>query len=106
MTKSTIPANTAALVDRLGVLKAEIAALEDILKPLGAQLKETGPGVYSGTLYDATVSQIDRETLAMDAVRAYFNRTPAGKRWLKAHTTTSSYLDLRVKARVQGRKAA
>lgn len=50
------------VVDRLGEIKAAISNLETEEKKLIDKLKELGPGVYSGTLFDANIFESPRET--------------------------------------------
>ena len=85
-------------VDSLGVLKAQIAALEDAAKPLVAALKALGPGAYAGTLYDATVSEYTQERLDMAAVRKKLSR-----QFIAANTIESAVVRCDVKARVARR---
>lgn len=91
----------ANIVDALGSLKAQIAALQDDEAKLKAALIKAGAGVYPGNDYDATVSISERNTLDMEAVRAKL--TP---QFIRAHTRTTEVTTIRVVARVAGRKAA
>lgn len=88
-----------AIVDRIGLLKAQIAPQLDELKKLEAALKANGPGVYQGTHYDATISVSERESLDLDAVRAKLS-----PQFLRAHTKSTVVKTLRVVARVLSRQ--
>jgi len=83
------------LVDRIGTLKAEVAAQMDELKALEAELKAPGPGRTQGDLFEATVTISERDTLDMKAVRAKLSR-----QFIAANTTTTEVTTLRVTARV------
>ena len=82
-------------VDHLGVIKARIAELtaeEDRLRTI---LIESGPGAYEGEFYRATVSESERHTLDMDAVRAKLSA-----KWIARHTNTTEVTMVRVTARL------
>jgi hypothetical protein len=72
------------IVDDLGELKAVIAELEVKEKKLIHQLVDLGVGPYEGALFRATVSQYDRDTLDMNAVREKLS-----PQFIKAHTRTT-----------------
>jgi hypothetical protein len=61
--------NTATAIDRLGELKAKIADLEEEAYQLRQIVLELGVGSYDGKLFRATVSQFERATLDLKAVR-------------------------------------
>jgi hypothetical protein len=86
--------NLTSAIDRLGVVKAQLAALKREEDELKAVLVEQGPGAYEGDLYRVTVSQADRETLDMDAVRAKL--TP---QFIRAHTNVTPVTTVRCTAR-------
>ena len=92
-----IPAELAAAVDEIGVLKAAIAPLEQRLKALQAKLKASGDGRYEGLLFDATVFTSERSTLDMDAVREKLS-----VQFLTAHTRTSEVVTVKVTAKKTG----
>ena len=95
-----IPAELAALaaaVDEIGLLKAQIAPLEQKLKAAQAKLKQHGDGRYEGTLWAATVSTSERESLDLDAVRAKLS-----VQFLTAHTKVSEVVIVRVTAKKTG----
>ena len=93
--------NTAAIVDQIGLIKAQIAPQLEQLKELEAKLKANGPGVYTGTHFDATISTHDRDSLDMAAVRDKLS-----PQFIRAHTKTTKVTTLKVVARVLERKPA
>ena len=92
-----IPAELAAAVDEIGVLKAAIAPLEAQLKAAQAKLKAVGDGRYEGLLYDATVFTSERSSLDLDAVREKLS-----VQFLTAHTRTSEVVTIKVTAKKTG----
>jgi hypothetical protein len=90
MTKS----NLSITIDALGALKAQIAALETKEKELKKALGDLKPGAYEGDLFRLTISETDRETLDMKAVREKL--TP---QFITAHTNVTQVRTLRVVAR-------
>jgi len=82
------------LVDRIGTLKAEVAAQMDELKALEAELKAAGPGRTQGDLFEATVTISERDTLDMKAVREHLSR-----QFVQAHTVVTAVRTLKVAAR-------
>lgn len=91
----------AVLVDQIGLIKAQIAPQLAQLKKLEEALKAHGPGVYTGTHFDATISESERESLDLAAVRAKLS-----PQFLRAHTKTTLVKTLRVVARVLNRQPA
>lgn len=89
-----INTNLIKTIDRLGFLKAQIAELAREEKELKAALIAHGPGAYEGELYRATVSECERETLDMDAVRAKLTA-----QFIRANTNTTTVTMVRVVAR-------
>jgi hypothetical protein len=85
---------TLTLVDQLGILKAEIAALQAEEKKLKEQLIALGLGSHEGLMYDANVTEKSRDSLDMDAVRAKLS-----PQFMRAHTKTTTYPEVRVTAR-------
>lgn len=86
--------NLAAHIDALGQIKAQIAALklqEDALKEALAGLE---PGSYEGNLFRLAITDSERETLDMEAVRAHLSR-----QFIQAHTRITEVRSLRVSAR-------
>jgi hypothetical protein len=92
-----IPAELAAAVDEIGVLKAAIAPLEQRLKAAQALLKAQGDGRYSGTLYDANVFTSERSTLDMAAVKEKLS-----VQFLTAHTSVTEVVTIKVTAKKTG----
>lgn len=82
------------IVDKLGLLKAEIAALQAEEKKLKEQLVKMGVGAHAGNLYDATVTVSERDSLDMEAVRAKLS-----PQFLRAHTSTTKVTTVRVSAK-------
>ena len=83
-------------VDRLGMLLAQIAELQEQAEALKDGLKNEGEGRYAGNLYDAVVTLSERATvdykqlvkdLGVDAAK------------LKQYTTTSATITCKVTAR-------
>lgn len=81
-------------VDRLGMIKAQIAELKAKEDRLRAILIESGPGAYEGEFYRATVSESERHTLDMDAVRDKLSA-----KWIAAHTNVTEVTMVRVTSR-------
>lgn len=82
------------LVDRIGLLKAQIAPFEKQLKAAQDLLKAYGDGKYEGANYDACVFTSERNTLDMDAVRAKLS-----PQFIAAHTKTSESVTVKVTAK-------
>jgi N-methylhydantoinase B/oxoprolinase/acetone carboxylase alpha subunit len=86
--------NLTSAIDRLGNVKAQIAALKKEEDALKAVLIEQGPGAYEGDTWRATVSQSERETLDMVAVREKLSA-----QFIRAHTNVTPVTTVRVVAR-------
>ena len=86
--------NLSKIIDDLGALKARIADLEVQEKALKQALADLTPGAYEGDLFRLSVSESERETLDMKAVREHLSR-----QFLAAHTNVTSVRTLRVAAR-------
>jgi len=86
--------NLTATIDALGELKAQIAALELKEKELKKALGDLEPGAYEGDLFRLSVSETERETLDMKAVREKLS-----PQWMRAHTNVTNVRTLRVSAR-------
>jgi hypothetical protein len=82
------------LVDKIGLLKAQLAPLEDVLKADLNKLKGHGPDRYQGKLYEVNVFEVTSSRLDMEAVRAKLS-----PQFIAAHTTTSTTLTAKVSAR-------
>jgi len=86
--------NLVATIDALGELKAQIAALELKEKELKKALGDLNPGAYEGELFRLSISETERETLDMKAVREKLS-----PQWMRAHTNVTNVRTLRVSAR-------
>ena len=86
--------NLTKLIDDLGILKAQIAALELQEKALKAALGDLAPGAYEGEAFRLSISESERETLDMKAVRAHLSR-----QFIAAHTNVTQVRTVRVSAR-------
>lgn len=96
--KNDNPTLLAAAVDRLAVIKAQIAALAAEEKELKTVLAESGESVIEGTLHRAAVSQCaGRDSIDWAAIAARFNPS---RQLITAHTTTGApFYTVRVSAR-------
>lgn len=72
-TKPTAVAAVGKMVDDYGYLAAEMAALKKRQKRLRGKLAALGQGAYEGQLFRVTVSEGDRETLNVAAVREHLS---------------------------------
>lgn len=86
--------NLQATIDALGELKARIADLEKQEKALKEALAELTPGAYEGETFRLSVSESERETLDMKAVREHLSR-----QFIQAHSVVTPVRTLRVSAR-------
>jgi hypothetical protein len=86
--------NLTTTIDALGEIKAQIAALEIKEKALKANLADLEPGAYEGELFRVSISQTDRETLDMKAVRAKLS-----PQFIAAHTNVTPVRTVKVSAR-------
>lgn len=89
-------------IDRLGALKAQIAALTDEAKPLEADIKAMGIGGHQGQLFDANVADVaPSESYDAAAMEEKLRDLGIDDRWFKRHVKTKAgYLRLTVKARL------
>lgn len=62
--------NPSNAVDELGIIKAQIAELEQKEKALTDALKATGLDKFAGTYYDCTISRSERANFDIKALRA------------------------------------
>lgn len=62
--------NSANAIDELGLIKAQIAELEQKEKALTDALKATGLDKFAGTFYDCTISRSERASWDMKRLRA------------------------------------
>ena len=81
-------------VDELGLIKAQIAELEQKEKALTDALKATGLDAFAGTFFDCTVSRTDRETVDAKALRA-----DLGEDLIKPYIKSSPVVTLRLVAK-------
>lgn len=82
-------------IDRMGQLKAEIAALEKEYNKLKDSIvEEYGVGAYEGDTFRVSVSSSTRETLDMEAVRNHLS-----PQFIRAHTKKTETITVRVTAR-------
>jgi hypothetical protein len=82
------------IVDDLGTVKAEIAALQEKEKALVAKLKLTGMNEINGTLFRATISDAERETVDTKQLRA-----DLGEELIAPYLRSTSVSTCRVSAR-------
>ena len=82
-------------IDRLGQIKAQIAALQAQETELkNGLVEEVGIGAVEGTLFRVSVSVSQRETLDMEAVRRHLS-----PQFIRAHTKSADVTTVRVTAR-------
>jgi len=89
------------LVDQLGSINAQVAALEKQSKALKAELILNGVEDVEGDLYTAKIVTQYRETLDMAAVRAHLST-----QFITAHTSTAVVTSVRVSVRKDLKLAA
>lgn len=85
--------STSRVIDALGDVRAQIAALEVKEKALADTLKELGACHLIGKRYEATVYEGTKSTVDMEAIRAVLNA-----QYLADHTKHSIYLSVKVTA--------
>lgn len=93
--------NLTSTIDQLGLIKAQLAGLKAQEEALRAVLIEQGPGAYEGELFRVTVSESERSTLDMAAVRAKLSR-----QFIQANTTVTPVVTVKVTARTNVRLVA
>jgi hypothetical protein len=86
--------NLTKIIDDLGTLKARIADLEAQEKALKQALADLGPGSYEGEIFRLSISESERATLDMAAVREHLSR-----QFIQSHTNVTPVRTLRVVAR-------
>lgn len=86
--------NLSNAIDRLGYIRAQLAELKREEDALKAVLIEQGPGAYEGDMFRATVSECERKTLDMEAVRAKLS-----DQFIRANTYIADVTVVRVVAR-------
>jgi|TARA_R100000773_G_scaffold43217_1_gene41353 hypothetical protein len=80
-----------ATVDSIAELRAEKARLTEIENRLMENLKTQGVGTYNGTEHYITVSEAERNTLDMKAVRKKLSR-----QFISANTKVTSYITAKI----------
>ena len=86
--------NPDALVDELGLVKAQIAELENRETTIKDALINGGRDKYAGTFYDVSVSRSERETIDSKRLRA-----DLGEDIVKDYLKTSTVVTVRVVAK-------
>lgn len=88
-------------IDRLGEIKAQIADLKAIEAFLTEEVKALGVGAHEGSLYRASVSQIEERTsVDPKAMQAKLIELGVDGRWFSRHLkTTTGYTAVKVVAR-------
>lgn len=96
--KNETAVNLSAIVDRLGVLAAAAADIDNEVKALKAELILAGVPAIEGDLYRASISHCaGRETIAWRAIAEHFKPS---RQLVTAHTDTGTpYSVVRVSAR-------
>lgn len=92
---------TAAIVDRLGDIKAQIAELKKVEAELAQRLIDSGADVIDGHGYRAAISVVaERQSLDVKAAEAKLRELGVDGRWFsKNQKTTKGYTTVRVAAR-------
>lgn len=92
---------TAAIVDRLGDIKAQIADLKKIEADLVARVTDAGVDAVDGRFFRATVSQVaERQTLDVKAAEAKLRELGVDGRWFsKNQKVSKAYTTVKVVAR-------
>ena len=86
--------NLQQIIDAYGLLKAELAELNLREKALKEALADLTAGSYEGERFRLSISESERETLDMAAVREHLSR-----QFIRAHTNVTPVRTLRVVAR-------
>ena len=82
--------NATSPVDRLGILRAQIAELETKERVLVDEIKSWGAGAYDAELYSATVAEIPgRESVDPKAMHDKLVELGVDGRWFNKHTKVS-----------------
>lgn len=91
----------ASVVDRLGQIKAEIAALKGAEANLIAMLANTGDDAIEGNLFRATISQVaERSSTDPKAMEAKLRELGVDGRWFsKNQKISKAYTTVKVVAR-------
>lgn len=94
LAKTPLLLSASAAVDLMGDLRADIAERQAQYDAYKAHLVGMGTGAYDGERYRATVSESERETLDMVAVREKLS-----PQFIRAHTNVTPVTTVRVVAR-------
>jgi hypothetical protein len=78
-------------VNKLAKVRAEIAHLKEVEAEHVRALKESGAGTYNGEDHYVVISDVERNTLDMKAVRKKLSR-----QFIKANTKTTNTLCLKL----------
>lgn len=82
-------------IDLMGDLKAQMADLEAKYEELKALvIEDAGLGAHEGSMFRASITSQERETLDMEAVRNHLS-----PQFIRAHTKTTKSIVTRVTAR-------
>ncbi len=87
------------IVDKLGLLQAQIAALQITEATYKSEIASFGAGAYEGALYRVTVSVADRLTLSVKAAKAKLKALGVSARWFRDHSKTTEVTTVSCKAR-------
>lgn len=86
--------NLSKTIDALGDIRAQIAELTIKEKALKEALGDLKPGNYEGDIFRVSITQVDRETLDMKAVREKLS-----PQFIAAHTNVTPVRTIKVAAR-------
>lgn len=81
------------VVDKIGALDAQIAALKVERDALAESLKNAGAGTYEGVVFDAVVSDVERSVVDWKAIA---KKLEPSRQLVAAHTSVSSYVRLQL----------
>ena len=99
-TTAPVTDTTAAIVDRLGDIKAQIAQLKEVEADLIKRLIDNAEASVDGIAYRATVSVVaERQSLDVKAAEAKLRDLGVDGRWFsKNQKTTKGYTTVKVVA--------
>ena len=78
-------------VNKLAKVRAEIAHLKEVAAEYERALKESGPGTYEGEDHYVVISDVERKTLDMKAVRKKLSR-----QFIQANTKVTNSMCLKI----------
>lgn len=89
-------------VDRLGEIKAQIAALKEIEAALISEVRDLGVGAHDGDKFRASVAEVaERQSLDVKAAEAKLIELGVDGRWFAKHQkTTAAYTVVKVTSRL------